>query len=368
MCDALYIHIPFCERKCPYCDFYSVAAEGALMDAYTDAVISALERAPYALAPLDTVYFGGGTPSVLGGRRLSRILRAADARFRIAADAEITVECNPHSALGPELAILRAAGVNRLSFGMQSADDGQLERLGRLHTAADVSSAVEAARGCGFEHFSLDLMLATPGQTLADIDRAVGLCGRLGAEHVSAYLLKIEPGTPFDRQGVAAFCPDEEGQAEAYLHAVGALEAGGWKQYEISNFAREGRTARHNLKYWDCREYLGVGPSAHSFVNGRRFYFPRDLQGFLASDGEFSHAVDDGPGGDAEEYVMLRLRLSEGVRWEALAARCPGFDADELREKARRIPGGLIRLDSDGLRLTAEGFLLSNAVIGELLG
>ena len=368
MCDALYIHIPFCERKCPYCDFYSVAADEALMDAYTEAAIRSIGRAPYALAPLDTVYFGGGTPSVLGGRRLSRILEAADARFGIASGAEITVECNPHSALGRELSILRAAGVNRLSFGMQSADDGQLRRLGRLHTAADVVSAVETARGCGFAHFSLDLMLATPGQTPADIDRAVGLCGRLGAEHVSAYLLKIEPGTPFDRQGVAAACPDEEGQAAAYLHAAGSLEAGGWRQYEISNFAREGRVARHNLKYWDCREYLGVGPSAHSFVNGRRFYFPRDLRGFLASGGDFSRAVDDGPGGDAEEYLMLRLRLSEGVRWDALAARYPGFGAENLREKARRIPGGLITLDSDGLRLTAEGFLLSNTVIGELLG
>lgn len=367
MCDALYIHIPFCERKCPYCDFYSVAADEALMDAYAGAVVRSLERAPYVLAPLDTVYFGGGTPSVLGGRRLSRILVAANARFGIAAGAEITVECNPHSALGPELSILRAAGVNRLSLGMQSADDGQLRRLGRLHTAGDVTAAVEAARSCGFTHFSLDLMLATPGQTLADIDRAVELCGRLGAEHVSAYLLKIEPGTPFDRQGVAVDCPDEDGQAAAYLHAAGALEAGGWAQYEISNFAREGRVARHNLKYWDCREYLGVGPSAHSFLGGRRFYFPRDLRGFLASDGDFSRAVDDGPGGDAEEYVMLRLRLAEGVRWDALAARCPGFDAKTLREKARRIPGGLATVDADGLRLTAEGFLVSNAVIGELL-
>lgn len=343
MCDALYIHIPFCERKCPYCDFYSVAADEALMDAYTDAAIRSIGRAPYALAPLDTVYFGGGTPSILGGRRLSRILEAADARFGIASGAEITVECNPHSALGRELSILRAAGVNRLSFGMQSADDGQLRRLGgcippptwfrRWRRRGAAASRIFRSTSCS----------PRPARPLRTSTGRSACAGRLGAEHVSAYLLKIEPGTPFDRQGVAAACPDEEGQAAAYLHAAGSLEAGGWRQYEISNFAREGRVARHNLKYWDCREYLGMGPSAHSFVNGRRFYFPRDLRGFLASGGDFSRAVDDGPGGDAEEYLMLRLRLSEGVRWDALAARYPGL----WREKsARKSPPDSRRADN----------------------
>lgn len=368
MCDALYIHIPFCERKCPYCDFYSVAADEALMDAYTDAAIRSIGRAPYALAPLDTVYFGGAHPFDTGGPPPFAHPRGGGCALWDRVGRGDYRRVQPPFGAWAGAFHPAGGGVNRLSFGMQSADDGQLRRLGRLHTAADVVSAVETARGCGFAHFSLDLMLATPGQTPADIDRAVGLCGRLGAEHVSAYLLKIEPGTPFDRQGVAAACPDEEGQAAAYLHAAGSLEAGGWRQYEISNFAREGRVARHNLKYWDCREYLGMGPSAHSFVNGRRFYFPRDLRGFLASGGDFSRAVDDGPGGDAEEYLMLRLRLSEGVRWDRTRGPLSRLWREKSARKARRIPGGLITLDSDGLRLTAEGFLLSNAVIGELLG
>ncbi len=368
LCDALYLHIPFCLRKCPYCDFYSVGADPSLMDAYTRAVLDALAQVPFDLAPLDTVYFGGGTPSVLGGERLVRLLNGVRSRFGIRPDAEVTIECNPCSALPDTLARLWDAGANRLSLGMQSADDQQLARLGRMHTIASVRDAVDAAYRVGFSHLSLDLMLATPGQTLPDIDRAANLCAEVGAEHVSAYLLKIEPDTPFGREGAASRCPDEDGQADAYLHAVETLEQRGYQQYEISNFARDGRIARHNCKYWDCREYLGIGPSAHSFIGGRRRYFPRDLRGFLEAPDKFALLRDDGPGGDTEEYLMLRLRLTEGVAWDALASRFPGFDPTPLHEKARPLQkGGLLFCDEDGLRLTPSGFLLSNFVIGELL-
>lgn len=366
-CDALYLHIPFCESKCPYCDFYSVKADDDLMDRYTDALARALKTQPYGVRKLDTVYFGGGTPSVLGGRRLTRLMDAVCQSFAVPLDAEITVECNPHSALEPVLRGLRGAGVNRLSFGMQSADDAQLRALGRLHTAEGFEAAVSTAVRCGFEHLSFDLMLATPGQKDADIDAAAGLCARLGAEHVSAYLLKVEPGTPFASRHIEADCPDEDGQADLYLYAVEVLARQGYEQYEISNFARDGHVARHNLKYWDGKEYLGVGPAAHSFVNGRRFFFPRDLAAFLRADEPFSLCVDDGPGGGAQEYILLRLRLTEGVLWETLAARFPDYDACALREKARRIPGGLLVSDEQGLRLTARGFLVSNAVIAQLL-
>ena len=366
-CDALYVHIPFCESKCPYCDFYSVKADGDLMDRYIGALERALKTQPYRIQQLDTVYFGGGTPSALGGRRLTRLMDAVRRTFTISPDAEITVECNPQSALEPVLRALRGAGVNRLSFGMQSADDRQLRALGRRHTAGGFAAAVKAARQCGFERLSFDLMLATPGQTNADIDSAVKLCAQLGAEHVSAYLLKIEQGTPFAERHIEAECPDEDGQAGLYLHAVEALARQGYEQYEISNFARGGCVARHNLKYWDGSEYLGVGPAAHSFVNGRRFFFPRDLAAFLQADEPFSLCVDDGLGGGAQEYILLRLRLTEGVVWKTLAARFPGYDARALHEKARRIPDGLVVSDMRGLRLTPQGFLVSNAVIAQLL-
>lgn len=338
------------------------------MDAYVAAVSRAIAAQPFEITALDTVYFGGGTPSALGGARVAALLGAIDARFGIAADAEVTIECNPHSALLPDFRLMRAAGANRLSMGMQSVDDAQLALLGRLHSAADVPRAVEAARMAGFERLSLDLMLATPHQTLADIDRAVGLCAALAVEHISAYLLKIEENTPFARGNVAADCPDEDGQVAAYRHAVEVLAAHGYAQYEISSFAREGHVARHNLKYWNCDEYLGIGPSAHSFVAGRRRFFERDLAGFLAAKNPFDLLCDDGAGGDAEEYVMLRARLHEGIVFAKLAARYPDFNIAKLREKARPLAvGGLLCDDGIALRLTLDGFLLSNSVICDLL-
>ena len=353
-CDALYIHVPFCERKCPYCDFYSTAADDAAMDAYTRALIRALDGVPFETGQLDTVYFGGGTPSILGGRRLAILLETVRARFGIAQNAEITAECNPHSTLKDTLRQMKSAGFNRISLGMQSAVDAQLRSLGRLHTVGDVVSAVHSAQDCGFEHLSLDLMLATPGQAPADIDEAVRLFDRLGVEHVSAYLLKIEEGTPFARQNVEESCPDEDGQVLLYRHAVTALEQAGYRQYEISNFARGGRVARHNLKYWDCAEYLGIGPSAHSFIAGRRRFFPRDLAGFLSAGDPWALLCDDGAGGSPEEYLMLRLRLKEGIRWPDFTSRYPDFKINELRGKAaplRKV--GLLELDDTGLRLFA---------------
>ncbi len=367
-CDALYIHVPFCERKCPYCDFYSVTADEAVMDAYTDAVVRAMNSVPFEIGRLDTVYLGGGTPSLLGGKRLAVLLEAAKTRFGIASDAEITAECNPHSTLKDTLRRMKSAGFNRISLGMQSAVDTQLRSLGRLHTVSDVVSAVHSAQDCGIEHISLDLMLATPGQTLADIDEAVRLFDRLGVEHVSAYLLKIEEDTPFARQNVAESCPDEDGQVLLYRHAVCALEQAGYRQYEISNFARGGHVARHNLKYWNCAEYLGIGPSAHSFIAGRRRFFPRNLAGFLSAENPWALLCEDGAGGNAEEYLMLRLRVSEGIRWADFASRYPDFGISELRKKASPMyKAGLLELDESGLRLTLDGFLLSNAVISELI-
>lgn len=367
-CGSLYIHVPFCLSKCPYCDFYSLALTEEAAGAYTEAVCRALERPPVPLGPLETVYFGGGTPSLLGGERIGRILDAA-ARHTILPDAEITVECNPGAVTAEDFVRMRAAGVNRLSLGLQSADDKLLRMLGRRHDVGQAVTAVRMARRAGFEHLSFDLMLGLPGQGQEEILRAVRFCRAQGAEHVSAYLLKVEPETPFGKNGMEKRCPDEDAQADAYLFAARSLEAHGFLQYEISNFARDGKIARHNRVYWDCGEYLGVGPSAHSFCGGRRFYFPRDLEGFLRAEDVFSLTVDDGPGGGANEYIMLRLRLSEGVRWDALAARYPGRDLRrELSEGAAILEGtGLLECDGGGLRLTARGMLVSNSVISLLL-
>lgn len=367
-CGALYLHIPFCKGKCPYCDFYSIPYTGELAEQYTMAVCRALQRAPFPLGPLETVYFGGGTPSLLTGEQIGRILETA-AKYSILPGAEITVECNPGTVTADGLLQMRAAGVNRLSLGLQSADDALLQTLGRRHNVQEAAQAAAMARSAGFEHFSFDLMLALPGQNEEQIIRAVRFCRAQGAEHVSAYLLKIEEGTPFARDGVISRCPDEDGQAALYLFAARALESHGFFQYEISNFAREGRVARHNLKYWNCEEYLGLGPSAHSFCGGRRFYFPSDAESFLAAEDVYSLCEDDGPGGGSDEYLMLRLRLAEGVVWDALEARYPGMGLREsLTEAAALLEGTqLVEVDERGLRLTLQGMLVSNSVIAILL-
>ncbi len=367
-CRSLYVHVPFCLGKCPYCDFYSVAYSEEAADCYTAAVCRALEQIPFPAGPFETVYFGGGTPSLLGGRRIGAILQKA-ACFSILPDAEITVECNPCSLTEKNLKEMYSFGVNRISMGIQSASNQQLQLLGRRHDIAQAAKAAAMAQAAGFSHLSFDLMLGLPGQDEPEILKGVQFCREHGAEHVSAYLLKIEPGTVFAKKGMASRCPEEDAQADLYLFAVQTLEAYGYAQYEISNFACNERVSRHNLKYWDCASYLGIGPSAHSFAQGRRFHFPRDLKGFLAAENVWELCQDDGPGGGMEEYIMLRLRLSEGVLWEPLEKRYPGQNLKQkILHAAEMLQGsGLVDRNQKQIRLTPQGMLVSNSIISMLM-
>lgn len=367
-CQALYIHTPFCLGKCPYCDFYSVVYSPEAADRYIQALCQALEQLPFPAGPFETVYFGGGTPSLLGGRRIGAILQKAS-RFTILPGAEITVECNPGSLTEPDLKEMYAAGVNRISMGVQSASNQQLQFLGRRHNIRQAAKAAAMAQAAGFCHLSFDLMLGLPGQDENEILKGIQFCRDHGAEHISAYLLKIEPGTPFAENGTASRCPGEDAQADLYLFAVDALESYGYSQYEISNFAADGHISRHNLKYWDCAGYLGIGPSAHSFAQGRRFHFPRDLKGFLAAKNAWDFCQDDGPGGGPEEYIMLRLRLSEGILWEDLEARYPCLNLKQkILHAAGQLQGaGLVVCNQKQIRLTPRGMLVSNSIISMLL-
>lgn len=361
---GLYVHVPFCApAKCPYCDFYSLPVSRAEVQGYLAAVRAAARRFAPCLSgrAAASVYFGGGTPVLLGGA-LAELLGFLKETFEIAPDAEITVEANPGLSLGTLFGRLRAAGFNRLSLGMQSACPDELTALGRRHSPDDVLRAVRQARAAGFANISLDLMLATPGQTEESVRRSVGFAAQAGADHISAYLLKIEPGTSFARAGQRE--TDEDAQAALYHAACAALEACGFLQYEISNFARPGFESRHNLRYWRCGEYLGLGPASHSFLSGRRFHFPPDLPAFEAGAG----LVDDGAGGGWEEQVMLRLRLCEGLEEAALRARTgKGFEAFTPGAMAKLARGGFLINENNRVRLTRRGFLVSNAVIGALL-
>lgn len=362
---GIYIHIPFCRSKCPYCDFYSLRLDEDSADAYTD---SLLRRIP-ALASrygvsADTIYLGGGTPSALGAERIARIVGAA--REFAGNGAEITVECNPFDAAkkGLDFALLKEAGVNRISMGMQSANDGERRALGRLSGRDDVSLAVRRARDAGIENISLDLMLAVPGQTVDSLRDSVAFCADAGVCHVSAYILKIEEGTRFfERRGELAL-PDEDKTCELYFTACEGLEKRGFIQYEISNFAKRGCESRHNLKYWNCEEYLGIGPSAHSFIGGGRFFFPRDTESFIAN----CEPVNDGEGGSFEEYLMLRLRLCEGLIFSEVKERFGHGVPENIIEKCERFSrAGLTVCDGEHIALTRRGFLVSNAVIAELM-
>lgn len=365
---SIYIHIPFCKSKCPYCDFYSARPqEESALDRYTEAVCARLFSygEKYEHRAVGTVYFGGGTPSVLGAERLCRILGAVQASFAVQADAEITAECNPADVDRAFFETLKQGGFNRISMGLQSANAEELKLLGRRHAAEDVQKAVWAAREAGIGNVSVDLMLALPDSTCETLANSIDFCAKLGADHVSAYILKIEPGTPFAQRAGALRLPDEDGAADQYLFMVQRLKELGYAQYEISNFTRPGKESRHNLQYWRCGEYLGIGPAAHSFVDGKRFYFPRDLEGFLRG----GEPAADGAGGGFAEYAMLALRLSEGLQKAACVERFQNGGAlfEAVLEEAQRLPKPLICADAERVALTAEGFLVSNAILAEIL-
>ena len=360
---GIYIHVPFCRYKCPYCDFYSVTAKDERMDSYTEETVRRLSGLAGQGIAADTVYFGGGTPSLLGGRRITRIMEAARRSVAVTEDAEITVEANPASDLGEFLEGCAAAGVNRLSLGMQSALPKELASLGRRHSPDDVLRAMEQAHGCGVGNISLDLMLGIPMQTADSLEHSLRFIEETAPAHVSAYMLKIEENTPFYRIQFALRLAGEDELADMYEMTFSRLEQAGYAQYEISNASRPGFESRHNLKYWRCEPYIGIGPSAHGFFGGRRYFFDRDLKGYL--DGMEAH--DDGEGGSPEEYIMLRLRLAEGLTDEGMRERFGMPVPESLRKRAGSgVMKAYCLCDEKGIRLTRKGMLISNAIICDL--
>lgn len=371
---GLYIHIPFCRSKCAYCDFYSLPGQEKRMDDYQRALLTHLtEAAPRAASyAVDTVYFGGGTPSFYGEKRLTALLKHIKKLYKVDPQAEITLEANPDSVDQKMLKRLRKAGFNRISQGVQSADDGQLASLGRPHTFEQACRAVEQARQAGFQNLSLDLIYGLPGQSMDSWQDTVERVLALEPEHISAYGLKVEEGTPlFRRVEEGEVLPDDDAQADCYLWTVERLERAGYEQYEISNFAKPGFSSRHNCKYWLTQPYMGFGPGAHSDFGERRYSFIRDLEGYIKGVLEGGAIVDeDEPIPLKErsgEYLMLRLRTARGIEeWEYRRAYLMNFAPLEqrLQEYERR---GLACRRDGRWRLTPQGFLVSNQIIGELL-
>ena len=372
---GIYVHIPFCRSKCEYCDFYSLAGDQQkAMSAYLDAVTTHIaETGP--LAPgyrVDTIYFGGGTPSYFGAQGLTTILNTIRKHFDVASNAEITFEANPDSVTPLMLGRLKREGFNRVSLGIQCDDDEILQAIGRPHTYAQAVKAVERIRRAGFKNLSLDLIYGLPGQTLESWVQTLHNVLKLKPEHISCYGLKVEEGTPLYAYQDKANLPDDDLQADMYLAAVEILRGKDYRQYEISNFARREMASRHNLKYWSGGEYLGFGPDASSDFAGQRFAIVRDLQEYvdgIRSGGQVLREIQDIPKRErAGEYIMLRLRTSAGISWEEYERRyLLSFKplAKVLDRCCQR--NWAMHNGKGGYRLTPEGFLVSNTIINDLL-
>ncbi len=368
---GLYLHIPFCPSKCSYCDFYSLPHSENKMDSYTAALQKHLEEVSGQAVRqrVDTVYFGGGTPSYLGSKRLTKLLKTVYRRYHLTDDPEITLEANPDSA-GDWKALrkLRKVGFNRISLGVQSSDDAILRQIGRIHTWNQVRLSVEAIRRAGFDNLSVDLIYGLPGQTPAIWQKTLQDALTLAPEHVSAYGLKIEPGTLLWRQQESLSFPDDDMQADMYLFAVDFLAENGYAQYEISNFARPGRVSRHNSKYWRMEEYAGFGPGAHSDWGGIRYAYAKDLDAYIAGDLRLSESSEIPPREREQEYVMLSLRTAEGISRRVMEYGYRRSFAPLETLFQTYSSHGLAETTEAGWRLTPRGFLVSNRIIGELLG
>ena len=372
---GIYIHIPFCRSKCDYCDFYSLAGREDRMDVYQRALLAHLKESAFAAKGrmVGSIYFGGGTPSFYGAKRLRELLSAVKKHYKVDKDAEITLEANPDSVDLKSLKALRKAGFNRLSIGYQSACQGELDAVHRPHTVEQGDAAVAAARKAGFTNLSLDLIYGLPVQTVSSWWNTVEHALSLEPEHLSCYGLKVEPGTPLAaRAARGERLLSDDVQADLYLWTVNRLAQAGYGQYEISNFARKGFQSRHNLRYWLTRPYIGFGPGAHSDFGGRRYAWIRDLDGYIKGvleGGELLDSQDLIPREErGGEYLMLRLRTSLGVEeWEYRGTYFMDFAPIEARLKEFSAQGWAEKTELGRWRFTPKGFLVSNQLIGDLL-
>ena len=372
---GIYIHIPFCRSKCRYCDFYSLPEKNEkLMKLYLKTVCTHIKESG-SLAPgyrVDTIYFGGGTPSFFGARGMIKILNTLRKHFDVDNKAEITFECNPDSVTPRLLRQLRREGFNRVSLGIQCDDDEILKTIGRPHNFDQAVKAVKMIRRAKFHNLSLDLMYGLPGQTLQAWEKTLHNVLRLNPEHISCYGLKLEEGTYLCSHQDEFDFADDDLQADMYLTAVDVLRREGYRQYEISNFSKRDMMSKHNLKYWFGGEYLGFGPDASSDFAGKRFKIVRDLRAYIdgiRSGGQVLEEIQEVPPRErASEYLITRLRTNIGINAEEYENKylLPFAPLEELLRQGRE-QGHVLRGEGGSWRLTPEGMLLSNTIMRSLL-
>ncbi len=375
---GLYLHIPFCEKKCDYCDFYSFTPDDKrTVESYVSAMMLQMEDISDTCRGhvVDTVYFGGGTPSLLPISQFSRLMDSVRRNFRIAKDAEITSEANPGTVDLKYLKALRKLGVNRLSLGMQSLDDRELRTLGRIHSANQFISTFDAARRADFDNISVDVMYGLPNQTLSSFVDTLRGVTMIDPDHISLYCLKIEENTPFFATLDTLALPDDDTEYDMYMKAVDFLSARGFERYEMSNFSRDGKYSRHNMKYWNCDEYIGIGASAHSYFGGERYSIIRNAESYvngleileagipIIKDSRFIDKKES-----MNEYVMLRMRLEAGVDMNEFKAR---FGTDFYSKFGHLfeeyVEGGFVKRIGDSYAFTSRGMFVSNYILSAVL-
>lgn len=369
---GLYLHIPFCVKKCNYCDFLSAPAAKEDREAYVNCLkkeILAYRNAGYAA---DTVFFGGGTPSLLSADNVKELMEALHTAFIIEGTAEITMECNPETVDKQKLSAMYKAGINRLSFGLQSAADRELALLGRIHTYERFLAAYYEARAAGFENINIDLMSAIPEQTEDSWEETLAKAAALQPEHISAYSLIIEEGTVFYDRRRELVLPDEDTERQMYYRTKELLQAAGYERYEISNYARPGRESRHNLKYWSGAEYIGMGQGASSYLEGTRFHNPYDGRAYLENCKNLAALR-------CEEERLTRARQMEEFCFLGLR-RMRGISKKEFKEQFGQelceiYPGvvegflekGMLAAQGERIFLTEQGIDVSNRIFAEFL-
>lgn len=373
---GIYIHIPFCASKCSYCDFYSLAGKDNLMDDYFDALLLHLKESAPQISKytVDTVYFGGGTPSYFGADRIVDIFNFLKLNGNVRVDSEVTVEVNPDSTSYTALKLMRDEGINRLSIGVQSANSDILKIIGRRHSYEQAVRTIEDARRAGFDNISLDLIYGLPTQTREDWAESLARAVSLHPEHISCYGLTLEPGTPmYKNYKDSPMLPDDDTQADMYCYAVEMLKRYGYEQYEVSNFCARGFESRHNLKYWNLEDYMGFGPGAHSYVDSVRYSYVRDLKNYISGVRNPNAVIVDEYGKiepleRAVEYIMLGMRTSRGISEYDYHVKCkcdwrPILATLELFASK----GWAERSDEGRWHFTVPGFLISNTLINIML-
>ena len=364
---GLYVHIPYCVRKCNYCDFCSLpTGTCGVSDEYVSRLTNEIRSySGCTEASLDTVYFGGGTPSLLTEAQMQKIVTAINESFRISNTAEITFEANPGTLTSARAIAFRSLGFNRVSIGLQSIHEKEMKKLGRIHNYEDFLSCYHGLRAAGFDNISVDLMYGIPHQTKKSFEDSLRALVALSPEHISAYGLMVEEGTPFYSDGDLSL-PSLDDECDMYDIACSVLAESGYEHYEISNYAKKGFRSRHNSLYWHLGEYVGVGAAAHSFFDGKRYYNTDDVSEYIRGSGH--SYTDDSEIDLAYEYAMLALRLKEGFSLTDYESRFGrSFTAGKEIIIAKLKSEGLLTFTGERIALTERGFYLSNSILVEIL-